>query len=318
MKTVRHLETIIHITPLGIRCVDISTQSLITDGLRITATETNRASKPKPASVTSSGVYALHNLPGLHDFEYQLDTQPGPNPLVTSPPIGKEFAIQLEDLQGRFLPWGVMLTLPRKEIFKAFLFSAPSRSPVPGLAVIRGELKDATRPEVNGRLQPAAHARIEAEYDVTSPPTVYVGLADARGQFALFLPFPNALQAPAGALITSPNTPGRKTLSELRWPVTLSFFYEPDKQKFICTRPDGQIEIVQGQPDGFTDGPRPGWRCVPDLSSLLKDQSAAQIYRPALSPPATNLQTEIEFGKEVVVRAAPSNSSDDTSIWIAP
>jgi hypothetical protein len=306
MKAFHQLESVFHLTPLGIRCLDISTGVPVSAGLRVTATSTGFLARPVTALPTRSGGYALHNLPGLHELEYETD------PTLTSPPLGKEFAIQVDDLEGRFLSWGVLLTLPRKEVLKAFMFSSPSRPKVAGLLVIRGALKDASRLGPDGSPLPAGYTRIEARH-LTNPPTIYVGLADARGQFALFLPFPNPLQPPAGALITSPNTPGRKTLSELRWPVRLSFFYEPGQQKFICAGPDGRLEIVQGQ------STPPGRLCVPELISLLRDQSAALIVRPVQGPPTSSLEVEIEFGKDTVVRTASSSQGDvDTSVWIAP
>jgi hypothetical protein len=284
--------------------------------LRINATAIDSDTRSTPAATTQSGVYAFHNLPGIHDLEYDDGSTTAASP-PASPPAGKDFAILVEDPERRFLPWGVVLRLPRRDLFQAFVFSAPSRPMAPGLAVIRGSLKDATRTGSDGQLFPAAHTLVEARYEETSPPTVYVGLADGRGQFALFLPFPNPLRPPAGTAVTSPNTPGRRMLSELRWPVTLSFAYQPDRQRFICTRPDGRVEIVDGQQPGLTDEPPPGWRCVPDLPSLLRDQSAAEIARPAISPPAINMEIEIEYGKDKVVRAVDGDPAD-ASVWISP
>lgn len=312
MKSFVQLETVTHITPLGVACIDIATQTRITTGLRVTATSTTGIARTATAVATPSGAFVLHNLPGLHDFEYESSDE-----TTTSPPITKEFAIQVDDRERRFLPWGMVLTLPRKGLFSSFLFSAPSRLMVPGLAVIRGALKDSTRTGPDGGLLPAAHARIEAQYELTSPPTVYVGMADERGQFALFLPFPNPLSPPPGTTIVSPNTPGRRTLSELAWPVTLMFFYQPARQRFVVTRPDGRVEIIQGQQPGLTDEPPPGWRAVPELPSLLRDQTVARVVRPAASPASAELQIEIEYGKDKVVRAEDGDPTD-VSVWIEP
>src|SRR5262249_11780109 len=139
-------------------------------------------------------------------------------------------------------------------------------------------------------------------------------LADGRGQFALFLPFPNPLQPPSGVVLASPNTAGRKTIAELRWPVTLSFFYEPDGQKFICARAGSSVELITGRRAGETAVPlQAGGRCVPELRSL-PTKAAALVVSPAVSPPATTLQAEIEFGKETVVRAA-AGAAD---VWLQP
>jgi len=318
MKVFHHLETIVHASPLGIACFDISTQMAVTAGLLITATRTGGSTKAVRAIPTRSGVYAFNNVPGLRSLEYFDSQSAVVSPPLSSPPAALEFAIQLEDLEKRFLPWGMVLSLPRRDLLTAFLFSAPSRATASGLGVIRGQLNDVTRTQPDGAMAPASHARVEAQYQVSGPPTVYVALTDARGQFAIFMPFPNPLLPPAGALVTSPNSPGRKILSELRWPVTLSFFYEPHRQRFVCTRPNGRIEIVQGQREGLTDGSAPpGWRCIPDLPSLLRDQTvAATIERPATSPAATSLEAEVEFGKETIVRGAEGDP--DTSVWVRP
>ena len=320
MKSFARLETVLHVTPLGLSCVDIATLSPVTTGLRVTAVALTGSARQVSPVANRSGVYVFNNLPGLHEFEYADNASAGTDPFLASPPVGREYAITVEDPEGRYLSWGLTLTLPRKEPLKAFLFSAPTRAMVSGLTVIRGALRDASRLGPDGEPVAAAHARIEAEYVTTSPPTIYVAIADGRGQFALFLPSPNPLQPPAGTTITSPYTPGRSTISELRWPVTLSFFYEPARQKFVCRRPDGRIELIQGQRIGLTDGTPPtGWTCVPDLPSLLRDQAAATISRPASSPAGLTLQTEIEFGKDTVLRTATDNSSEgDTSVWIAP
>jgi len=314
MSAVRILETIVRLTPLGMRCIDISTRAPVTTGLLATATPVGEQGKTVMAFTTHSGVLAWQGLPGLHEFEFGETEDALFSPPVVSPPATKEFAIRVEDIQSRYLPWGVALRLPRAEVFRALLFPAPSRPAIPGMAVIRGSLKDADRFQQDGTRQPAAYARIEAQYETVGAPTVYVGLADERGQFALFLPFPNPLQPPAGVILASPNTTGRKTLTELRWPVTLTFFYEPDGQKFICTRAGGQVDLITGQRDGVTNAPLlAGGRCVPELPSLLT-QGAALVVTPAASPPASTLQAEIEFGKETVVRAA-AGAAD---VWLQP
>src|SRR5215471_2605268 len=180
MREFQQVETVVHTTPLGIRCVDISTGARVSSGLQITATGTGAAAHAVTALTTLSGTYAFHGLPGLHDIEYEDSTT---GPVTVSSPPSKEFAIQLNDLERRYLPWGVVLALPKEDVLGAFLFSSPSRPKVAGLMVIRGALADATRLGIDGKPLPAAHARIEAKLNATVAPTVYVGLADARGQF---------------------------------------------------------------------------------------------------------------------------------------
>lgn len=315
MITYQPLETVIRTPPLGLRCVDIATRAPVTAGLRISATLKNGGAKTVLATPTLSGVHAFQGLPGLHDFEYDAQSFPLTSPPLASPPFGKEFAIKVEDIAGHFLPWGLVLTLPRREIVTALLFSAPGRCAVPGFIAIRGGLKDKSRPpRADGTLEPAGFAHIKAQYKAPNA-TEYFALADARGQFVLFLPSPNPLLPPSGVSPSSPNAAGRRTLAELRWPLTVTFFYEPAEQKFICTRADGRTEIILGQQVGVTDVPQSasGLRCVPDLQSLLV-QAAARVYATATGPPAATLEPNIEFGKDLVVRT----EGGEFNLWIEP
>lgn len=314
MITYQPLETVIRTPPLGLRCLDVTTRAPVT-GLRVSATPREGAARTRMATTTPSGVHAFQALPGLHEFEYGAESFPLTSPPLASPPFGKEFAIKVEDAAGQFLPCGLILTLPRREVITALLFSAPGRSAVPGFIAIRGGLQDRGRPpHADGTLEPAGFAHITAQY---GPPgaTVYRALADARGQFVIFLPPPNPLLPPAGIAPSSPNTAGRRTLAELRWPVSLTFFYRPADQRFICTSPDGRTEIILGQQAGVTDLPQSasGLRCVPDLQSLLV-QGAARVYASATSPPAATLESNIEYGKDLVVRT----EGGEFNLWIEP
>ena len=310
------LETVTRTVPLGLRCVDIATGAQVAGGLSVTATPRERLARPAHAALTPSGVYALHNLPGLVELEF-ADVAPSPASPPASPP-GSEFVVVVEDFESRYLPYGMTLTLPRRSLLTTFLFSAPGRGGATGLMSIRGSLKDSTRTLADGRLRPAAFARVVAEYETTSPPTIFVGLADWRGEFALFMPGPNPLQPPEGVAVTSPNAPGRQTIAQLRWPVTLGFFYEPQAQQFVTADERGRVEIVEGQQDGLTDVAPDSARAryFPVLASLL-NQSDASVFEVAgaSGPPAAALAAEIEYGKDLVVR---TREAPDSSVWLVP
>lgn len=316
LVTFKPLETVSRTVPLGLRCVDIATRSQVSTGLSVTARPTGRQARPSDATLTRSGVYALQDLAGLREQEFAGDIPVVSPPLAS--PTGREFAVFVEDAPGRYLPYAIRLTLPRRGILTTFLFPAPTRSKENGLTTIRGSLRDATRPLASGAPGPAAFARVEAEYEVTIPPTVYVGLSDWRGEFALFLPEPNPLKPPAGIPSTSPNTSGRQTISQLRWPVTLRFFYEPQGQQFITTDERGRVEFLTGQTAGVTDVPPDSARTryFPVLPSLL-NQSAAEVFAVAgaSGPPAAALEAEIEFGKDMVAR---TEGATDSGVWLVP
>jgi hypothetical protein len=296
--------------------VDIATRAQVSGGLSVAAMPTDRIARPASAFLTRSGVYALQDLPGLHDFEFGDDTLLDASPPAS--PAGREFAISIEDSAGRYLPYAMRLTLPRRRLLTTFLFPAPTRPSTSGLLAIRGGLKDATRLLADGSPEPAGFARVEAQYEVTSPPTVYVGLADWRGEFALLLPEPNPLRPPAGVNVTSPNTSGRQTISQLRWPVVLRFFYEPQGQQFITTDERGRVEVLTGQTRGVTDAApdTSRTRYYPVLPSLL-NQSAAEVITVAgaSGPPAAALEAEIEFGKDMVAR---TYGAADSGVWLVP
>ncbi|MDT5296272.1 MAG: hypothetical protein QOJ76_3152 [Acidobacteriota bacterium] len=310
------LETATRTVPLGLRCVDIATRAQVSGGLSVTATPTDGRARASVAFLTRSGFYALQDLPGLHDFEFGDDSLLDAAPSASPP--GREFAVFVEDTARRYLSYGMRLTLPRRRLMTTFLFPAPSSARTSGLLAIRGGLRDATRPLADGSPGPAGFARVEAQYEDTSPPTVYVGLADWRGEFALFLPEPNPLRPPAGVSVTSPNTSGRQTISQLRWPVTLRFFYEPQGQQFITTDERGRVEFLTGQAEGVTDvAPEAGrTRYFPVLPSLL-NQSAAEVIpvAGASGPPAAALEAEIEFGKDMVARTQGAAGS---GVWLVP
>ena len=68
--TFRPLETLARTVPLGLRCVDIATRSQVSDGLNLTALPVERVARPVAARLTRSGIYALHDLPGLRELEF--------------------------------------------------------------------------------------------------------------------------------------------------------------------------------------------------------------------------------------------------------
>ncbi len=315
LLTFKPLETLARTVPLGLRCVDIATRSQVSAGLLVTAVPTNRPARPSTAYLTRSGFYAFRDLPGLRELEFTTELpQASPPPS----PAGREFAVFVEDTLGRYLSYAMRLTLPRSGLLTTFLFPAPTRPQVSGLLTIRGSLRDTARPLAGGGPGPAAFARVEAEYESTSPPTVYVGMADWRGEFALLLPEPNPLKPPPGTATTSPNTSGRQTISQLRWPVTLRFFYEPEAQQFITTDERGRVDSLTGQEAGVTDAPpdTSPVRYLPVLPSLL-NQSAAGVYAAAgaSGPPGASLEAEIEFGKDLVAR---TEGATDSGVWLVP
>jgi hypothetical protein len=316
MPVFHPLETVRRTVPLGLLCVDIATQAQVSSGLSVTALPTGRTARPARAALTRSGIYAFHGLPGLLDFEFASAEVAAESPPAASPPSGREFAVFVEDTEGRYLPYVILLTLPRARALKTPLFPGPGRDAAAGLMVIRGGLRDGTRTLPDGRHPPAPFARVVAQYELTSPPTIYVALADWRGEFALFLPAPNPLRLPSGSPVTSPNTRGRSTISQSRWPVTLQFFYGPRRQQFVTADGRGRVTLIDGPREGLTDvrpesSPAPYFPLLPSLLG----QPAAQVIPVAGGAGAASLRAEIAFGKDLAVR---TEGGGDSSVWLLP
>jgi len=299
----RGLETLVRRVPLGLRCVDVATGSAVTGGLAVTATPLSGTARTVPARPAESGYYSFQNVPGLRDFEFG-DPEAG-----EGSPAAREFAVRVEDTLGRFLPWAVVLSLPRERPLAFQLLSAPSRRGVPGLMAVRGSLKERAGGLPGGQLAPAAFARVEARYDVAGEdsPAAYVGLADARGEFALFLPAPNPLQPPAAEPAPQPDAPARRTLAEMRWPLTLRFFYEPARQRFVRALGRGGVEVVEGQEAAARELAEGSNRALPDLASLLR-QKVGRVFASAEGPPAGALRVEAGFMRDFTARTDGAGS----------
>jgi hypothetical protein len=166
-----------------------------------------------------SGIYGFRSLPGLRPFE--TGDRPASDwcdPAGDSPPgdTAANFVVTVEDRRQRFLPQALHLCLPRERLMEVPLFSAPARAPLPGLAVLHGELWD------RAHARPAAWAMITA----STAAATYVGLADARGMATLFVPYASTLPPLQG----SPPQ-GSGDVDQLSWPLVIQVFYQPAQQQ---------------------------------------------------------------------------------------
>jgi hypothetical protein len=236
-----------------------------------------------PESATSgqvnrSGVWFFQDLAGLRGYEFGADDGLASG----SPPGPHELRVDVQDLQGRFLPCSFAAVAPTTGLFQfapalsppAFgpevpLFSAPSRAVPSGCGVIRLELvtEDAN--------EPAQWALVEAATTVRNRTVRAFGLADANGRVAIFLPWPE----PLGLVLTSP--PGGVNIAGQGWLFEVQAWYD------------------SGAPAAE----------VADLDAV-----AAQPGRPAdlllrqLSPPEPFTRATLIFGQELIVPEQPSTS----------
>lgn len=276
-RRIKLLEEVVRRGDLALRCRDVVRGSVVDAGLRVEAWQDPASGALNPRFRASrspvSGVYGLYGLPGLGEFENGL------RPATDfcnggSPP---NFAIEVTDEWGRFLPQVLQLCLPKEAVVETPLFSSPGRATPSGLGAIRGEVWDWA---AQG---PARWAVVQVAL-AGGPPLVTV--ADDRGMFALFVPYAAALPALAG-------DPPRGTgnLGEIEWDAELSVLYAPATQR-----------RVSGSD-------------VPQIRSIL-EQGAATVYGAFDAPggpgpagprlPGPSLPASLRFGVELVVKTPGS------------
>jgi hypothetical protein len=230
---VRVLETVSRVAPLGVRFRDEVTGSLVGDGLQVSAFPEGLPSARRKAVLSrSSSVHILMDLPGLRHLEHG-GKEAGDAAWWASLPARKPFTVEVEDLQGRFLPCSFRAELPYPGLFELDcpglppastpaegpavpLFSAPQRAVATPLALLRAELWD------QEAQVPAAWALVEAT-PVDGTPVR--GVADEQGRLALFFQYPAPVDFPpsepgdSSALVTGP------PLLEQEWTLQVRVFY---------------------------------------------------------------------------------------------
>lgn len=266
----QQIETLTHRTPFGIRCIDGTTQQSVRDGVRLSVLSAANPGKVVIGEVTPSGCFGFGRLgirvplnpalpnEDLRDWEYDLS--------VDFPPAAgrREFALMCEETQNRFHSCSLNVSVDDSNVGtlrSLLLFSAPARSPVPGMTVVRGQVKQ----KVGADHVPAPFVRIEANYAQNPAPVPTIGVSDARGVFALFLapPASNQFTSAAGTKFAD-NTAN----------AVLKFGFELPKQKYLCVAPDCRFETLRGDQTAELAARREtGWRCVPDQVSLLSQNS---------------------------------------------
>jgi hypothetical protein len=277
-------------TVLGIQFWDFAFDTPITDSLQVSAQLKDTAYPLLPAYRTGSGVYAFQGLPCLRSVEY-----PPPEPVAApSPAPTFSFVITVADTLDRFVPtvFGVDLPLPYRGLFlsndvpspvdaaaRAYLFSAPTRPVVVGMAAVRADLWD------HEAQAPAAFAALRVQVDGS----VWLGTADENGRVLVAFPYPLLQRLSLG----SPPGSGQGTLTSMSWPITVDVQYEPGAQSLL----------LQSTP--FVQWP---WNVTPSLKSILENQSAAQVWLAAAGPPVAQWTGQLTYGEELVLRTTPNDS----------
>ncbi|HEY6391854.1 MAG TPA: hypothetical protein VIX89_11285 [Bryobacteraceae bacterium] len=271
MIDVQVLEQVARVQPLGLRFWDRVTESIVGDGLLVTAYPAAYPARRTEAFTNRSGVYSFRDLPGLREIE----SGAGDAAFWAAHPPQFDFVVEVIDAAGRYLPFQLPVKLPVRDVYafpdfaasppaglQSFipLYSAPARPIASPMAILRAELYDPIRKT------PAAWAVVEAQTGDAEPVR---GIADNRGRVLLPFPFPE----PQSFGLGSPLRPGGIKLAEQEWPVQLKFAYTQRT-------------------------PAPA---IPDLAEILNQLPAPAWEDSSLSTPLTG--TTLHFGQDVVLRS---------------
>jgi hypothetical protein len=281
------LETRTTFTLLGLRFWDPAANQAVGDDLRVQTWPDGRPERKTTAFRAANGVYAFRGLPGLRHLEHPSGAETPWDPGVTP----TRFVVEVTDRRSRFLSLAFAVDVPFRGIFPAdhvtspesdaapgvWLFSAPTRSAIPALALVRAQLllADPTLPGVLDPPQPAAYAVVALAIGGET----WYGVSGPDGQVALFFPYPD-FASPLG--FDSPVT----AMPPQTWAGTITVQYEPGAQ------------IV---PDG-TD--------VPDVRSLF-DQAPADVWLDIAGTTDTSLPLTLRFGDEPVLR-----TGEEATLWL--
>jgi hypothetical protein len=224
------LDRFSRIAPLGLRLRDVATGRILNDDLVVTAGATGES--PTGLIRNSRGVWIASRLPALRDAD--LDPDAGSVPT-------RRYALAFDDPRGDFLPLRLEVTLPHRGLFtwdgwsglpsaplaplrdtpggnpcpgSLPLFSSPARAAPAGHAVIRGQLQ---RADTGGS---AAWTLVAV---AQGGQVRGLGLSDAEGRFAVFLPWPEWPRANLPAL-SPPGSPPAASLAEPSWTVTVTAY----------------------------------------------------------------------------------------------
>lgn len=280
------LERVGRYTPLGIRFWDPAAGAPVVDDLEVDAMPPDRPDMSRRAEITPSGIFAFHRLPGMQSLEVSdPDLPAGSHPFNKSPPFSARLLVSVRDRQERFQPCVFFVDLPHQGIYPTrptssppgglpgfYLFSAPTRTPVASLAVVRAQVVERLGLDES---RPASFAVLEVQ-----PPSgpAWPGIADERGSVAVFLPQPGFSPPPPQ---TSPLTPPPSPTRFITWDLNVRVRFASPPLKPL---------------QGFS---------MPLLRDVL-NQPPARVYADLDAPgqPIAQLSVSLVFGRSQLVQTA--------------
>lgn len=227
--------------PLALECLDGVTKVAVTDGLSADVWWRDEPAQRYPARRSPlSGMLGVGALPGLRLVQVGPAGEAATWPAL----IPRAVCVLVTDTLGRYLPTSLAFDVPVAAPVPVFLSSRTSRPAPSGFATIRGEVTD----DATG----AALGWALVQVDTGS--VVHQTVADERGRFLLYVPWPEALPPLAGSL------PLGTGLASLSWDVTVAVHSEPaalvrspglgphDPPELGSVRAQGNAQLVDGGP----------------------------------------------------------------------
>jgi hypothetical protein len=192
----KHPDRITRVALLGCRFIDAATRQPVCEGLSVTLFPAKQPRLQAVAQRTSSGVYALHRVPGMG----QMDVGLGDAAFwATAKAMAKDHVVEVRDQLGRYLPMSWHTQLPTLGPFgtssspsglpePVALYASHSCVAPPSLAVVRAHLRSRAAQD-----QPQLrHAMLTA---TCAGKQVGQGFANEDGQIALVFAYPEPASA---------------------------------------------------------------------------------------------------------------------------
>jgi hypothetical protein len=281
-------DTVVRRALLGLQCRDLVDHRVVAEGLRVELVDLWRPERRRDLVANRSGVFVLHDFPGLNSFgDVPAGASPADSSTTASSP-GDEagrWRLTVRDTLARYLPLTLAPTLPAEGLLGLAggavspagphsdtdpwlpLYSAPTRPLPVAQASLRTELRRASAPD-----QPVPWARLELWL---GSEVIGEGMSDANGRALLVFALPRPREA---TLRTSP----AGSATRFDWPVTLRAFSQP------------------GIGLGLGSG------AAPDLESLLAQPEATLLDRPD-APPVPLGPLTLRAGETLVVTGTTSS-----------
>jgi hypothetical protein len=286
--SMRVIERLSRVTPVGLRFQDASTDTVVSEGLSVEIYSADRPDRRVKAWPNRRGTFVAPRLGARPDPEFEFGAG---DDTFWRDVSAHTYLVEVTDRRDQFQPFIVEVALPARGHAVPLnlpqesppstalpLFATPSRLVPAGMAVIRADLRYLAA--VGGRmsLQPAAWAVLEAR--IGRAPLAR-GIADVNGRIAVVFPYPELADPPIRP--ASPPFAGGQALVDQEWSVALDAFFEP-----VAPVP-----------------------AIPDLSRTLT-QAPATLWSDALQHHPLGEQT-LRYGRELVLR---SEGAEDRSVVI--